>query len=142
MKKCHSCKTDKEEKFFRHPGSLNCNACVRKIRTKIHKRQIRKTLHDKHPELVNYLHYIKRRYGANTQWYFDTLQSQGNVCAICKREPTKKPSGRIKYCVDHNHGTKQIRGLLCSSCNTIIGLALENPHILENAIKYLGKYNV
>lgn len=41
--------------------------------------------------------------------------------------------------VDHDHVTGTIRGLLCSKCNTLLGMAKDNIAILENAIKYLKK---
>lgn len=56
------------------------------------------------------------------------LDSQGGVCAICKREP-------VRPCLDHSHtkklkGTGQVRGVLCSSCNVLLA-KLEN-----NAVRY------
>ena len=39
--------------------------------------------------------------------------------------------------VDHNHETGKVRGLLCSRCNSAIGLMKENLKCLRNAINYL-----
>jgi hypothetical protein len=39
--------------------------------------------------------------------------------------------------LDHNKKTGQIRGILCHKCNTMIGLAGENPVVLRKAIEYL-----
>jgi len=36
--------------------------------------------------------------------------------------------------------TGAIRGILCSSCNRMIGFAKDSPSILASAIKYLHKY--
>lgn len=42
-------------------------------------------------------------------------------------------------CVDHNHETGEVRGLLCQQCNLIIGNSKENPEILEKSINYLRR---
>jgi len=42
--------------------------------------------------------------------------------------------------VDHNHKTKQVRGLLCTSCNSALGLFRESAIVLKGAINYLKKY--
>jgi hypothetical protein len=60
--------------------------------------------------------------------YDAILAHQGGVCYGCHQaEPVK---GR-RLSVDHDHETGQIRGLLCSRCNPIIGK-------LENAYKRYG----
>lgn len=60
---------------------------------------------------------------------------QGKVCAICGEIPRNGvPS------VDHIHGTKIIRGLLCDRCNAGIGMFLDDPHRLYKAMVYLSKW--
>ena len=60
----------------------------------------------------------KRRYGIAMAEYDNLLQRQNGRCAICKRAPyTKK--GLV---VDHCHRTGKIRGILCSRCNSALGL--------------------
>lgn len=58
------------------------------------------------------------------------FDKQGGKCAICKRVRS--------LVVDHCHKTGKIRGLLCSSCNSAIGLLDENVGFLNSAIDYLG----
>lgn len=58
-------------------------------------------------------------------------------CEICK----KKWSEKTKPCLDHNHKTGQIRGLLCSQCNSILGFSKESISILLSSIEYIKKYN-
>ena len=58
-------------------------------------------------------------------------------CAICgKKEKNRKLS------LDHNHTTGHIRGLLCQSCNFILGAAKDNPYILRIAAEYLTKKRI
>jgi hypothetical protein len=43
----------------------------------------------------------------------------------------------LRLAVDHCHQTDRVRGLLCSKCNLLIGLAKEDPTILKTAASYL-----
>ena len=42
---------------------------------------------------------------------------------------------------DHNHKTGKVRGLLCSSCNLILGYCNDNRDILSRLIVYLDVNN-
>jgi hypothetical protein len=80
----------------------------------------------------------RRRYGISEAEYQELLEKQAGVCAICGREEAATYRGKIKrLAVDHDHETEEIRGLLCSNCNRMIGLAAEDPAVLQNAIRYL-----
>jgi hypothetical protein len=39
--------------------------------------------------------------------------------------------------VDHDHGTGEIRGLLCVPCNNTLGLFREDPDLLKRAARYV-----
>lgn len=58
------------------------------------------------------------------------LARQGGVCAICKTAP-KRP------CVDHEHATGRIRGILCDRCNLAIHI-LDRPELLTAAMRHCG----
>jgi hypothetical protein len=77
-----------------------------------------------------------KRTGVSPEKYAELLFLQGGVCAICKGECYKKLS------VDHDHETGEVRGLLCHSCNTAVGLLLDDPQRLEAAAAYLRKESV
>lgn len=64
--------------------------------------------------------------------YAQRLETQGGGCAVCQRPP----NGR-KLCVDHDHRTGVVRGLLCSTCNTAIGLLQDDYATVVNAARYL-----
>lgn len=64
--------------------------------------------------------------------YAKLLRYQNGVCAICKTKPNGK-----KLAVDHDHKTNRTRGLLCSNCNTAIGMLRDDIQFLKNAIDYL-----
>lgn len=61
------------------------------------------------------------------------LSKQKYKCKICKNKLNKS-------CVDHDHITNNVRGILCPRCNLMIGQAEDSIKILTSAIKYL-KHN-
>ncbi len=82
-----------------------------------------------------------KNYGIMPEEYRTRLLSQEYQCAICKRqEKDCRLPGPGKYyglVVDHSHISNNIRGLICHSCNTLLGAAKNNPEILDLAAKYL-----
>lgn len=83
---------------------------------------------------------ILRKYGLTAAQYDVMSEKQNNVCAICQLPEyhTDKRYNKVKnLAVDHNHTTGQIRGLLCSDCNTMIGRSEERITVLKKAIDYL-----
>lgn len=80
----------------------------------------------------------KRKSGWTQKEYDDTLKAQDYRCRICKRE---KALEEREFAADHNHTTGQKRGILCSNCNVILGLAFDNPSILIAAAEYLEFYD-
>lgn len=68
--------------------------------------------------------------------YDRVFKEQKGVCAVCEESCH---SGR-KLAADHDHERKIPRGLLCNSCNLMIGKAGDNPRILEEAARYLRKH--
>lgn len=88
---------------------------------------------------------LKRYYGLSLETYNVMLAAQNGVCAICGGVETYIPKGHgtpKPLSVDHNHDTGQIRGLLCSHCNYLIGFCKEDRNALLAAIKYLDKHAV
>ena len=68
----------------------------------------------------------------NAMW-----EAQDGCCAICKVK--LQPRGRSKHsaAIDHNHKTREVRGVLCRGCNHGIGSLGDSPSILIAAAKYL-----
>lgn len=75
---------------------------------------------------------LKTRYNLTQEDYNQLLQKQNNCCAICK-------TNLVRLVIDHDHTTLEIRGLLCSQCNSMLGMAKDNINTLTNAIKYLTR---
>ncbi len=73
--------------------------------------------------------------GVDFKRYHQMVKSQDHRCAICD---SKLESSRYsKFAVDHCHKTGKVRGLLCTQCNTALGLMKDSVHRLESAIRYL-----
>ena len=79
-------------------------------------------------EQVRHAIYMKK-YGLGYGEYMAMGHDQGWLCKICKRD---KP-----LVVDHDHENGQIRGLLCGTCNTGLGMFQDCQKRLEAAGKYL-----
>lgn len=79
----------------------------------------------------------EKLYGLTPQQYQLLLQSQNERCAICLRHKDEVVRG---LAIDHDHVTKRVRGLLCLSCNTILGLSKESVEVLEATVAYLAKH--
>lgn len=75
----------------------------------------------------------RRKFGMDAAEYDRRLQAQHGVCAICKAPPE---DGEV-LCVDHEHNTGLVRGLLCTRCNLGLGQFRDNPAVLAAAIRYL-----
>ncbi len=74
---------------------------------------------------------LKTRYGLTPDDVDRMLTDQGGVCAICQGEMKRQ-------CVDHDHATGKVRGLLCHRCN--IGLPyVERADYRSAALAYLER---
>jgi recombination endonuclease VII len=72
-----------------------------------------------------------RKYGLSKQDIETMRVRQFNRCPITQEEFTKTP------CVDHDHETGEVRGLLSRNANTALGLLKENPESFYRAVAYL-----
>ena len=75
--------------------------------------------------------------------YDALLVAQNGVCAICKSTKIVKAcpghQRRRTLCVDHDHRTKHVRGLLCVGCNAGLGHFKDRIDLLNAALAYLAE---
>jgi hypothetical protein len=87
--------------------------------------------------------YLLRTYGMKMEDYSVMREKQNQRCAICDTHEDEVMSvGRhshTKLYVDHDHITGKVRGLLCHSCNTLLGNAKDDTSLLFNSIEYLER---
>lgn len=72
-----------------------------------------------------------KKYGITQESYMELLEIQQHRCAICG-DTMDKP------CVDHSHTHGHVRGILCTRCNTGLGMFRDNVRFMERAIKYIN----
>jgi Recombination endonuclease VII len=80
---------------------------------------------------------LKNKYGITLAEYDALLQAQNGRCAVCETKPTQK----ILH-VDHDHVTGELRGLLCSACNTALGLLNDDPKRIRALAAYVAQYKL
>ena len=102
---------------------LKENRINNKVYYEMHQEQLRLSSKKKH---------LKKKYGLTMEDIQVMLIKQHSTCAICTQ-----PFGTGRICVDHDHITNKIRGLLCHRCNSGIGLLGDNIAGLYKAINYL-----
>jgi hypothetical protein len=78
---------------------------------------------------------IQRQYGLTAEEFDQMLVGQGGGCAICHESFSK-----VHICVDHDHKTGDVRGLLCQKCNTALGLFGDDVVIVALAAGYLAAH--
>jgi Recombination endonuclease VII len=89
-------------------------------------------------------HYMRprkrlNRYGLTHEQFEAILAGQRDRCAVCGTD-TPKGSHGFGWCVDHDHVTGQVRGILCGYCNQGIGVLKDDPDVLTAAAKYLQQH--
>jgi hypothetical protein len=161
MKKCSICKEVKNKESFpfqnKKLGKIMaaCKQCtsikradfrkenndIQKIKDKENYQKTKKRrieyareYRKKYPERTRATNW-KSKYGISTHDFYSMLNDQDGKCAICSR--TMNDYGKI-FCVDHDHLTGEIRGLLCDPCN--YGLGFYEKH-KDKYINYLKKNN-
>jgi len=114
MRRCPNCKQEKDVPEFYKDRAGMCKACLRE-RSKVY--------------MQRYL--AKRLYGITDEEYdvLEALRQHG--CMICGR-----PEDHRRLHIDHNHDTGEVRGLLCSHCNSALGWMQNHEDKIGG---YLGK---
>jgi hypothetical protein len=75
-----------------------------------------------------------KKFGLTDEDYVKLFIKQNGRCYLCR----EKVEGN--FCIDHNHKTGKVRGLLCSWCNKGIGFLQDNPELLRRAADYLDGF--
>jgi len=84
---------------------------------------------------------LKRKYGITLKQYNKLLEEQDHKCLICGLPSTaidKRTGQPRQLAVDHDHSTNKVRGLLCSNCNTALGLLNEDRDRIYKLLEYIS----
>jgi hypothetical protein len=93
-----------------------------------------------------YFRRILKKYGLTIEAFLQMLVAQDSKCLVCDRELVLLSSDRREIpCVDHKHREdgrnctpEDVRGLLCTKCNTKIGHLEKDPYTTYAGLAYLG----
>jgi hypothetical protein len=79
-----------------------------------------------------YGHTLKYVHGISMQEYRRMVVRQGGKCVLCGTS-----AGDLV--LDHCHDTDIVRGLLCYSCNSGLGMFRDDPEALRRAASYIER---
>lgn len=82
---------------------------------------------------------LKGRYGLTPGEYEQLLRKQGGGCALCGRTYSIGRDKKVTpLCVDHDHETGRVRGLLCSRCNGLLRKIGDSVAGIMRFVNYLA----
>ena len=155
-KQCYRCKVIKpRDSFYQRKNSKSlgwCKECTlteRKIYYQQNRDKVKnnvKAYRESNPDSVLNTHLI-RTYNITLDDYQRMVSDQDGKCLLCLSEVSS--SGRQKRLhVDHDHACcsgkkscgKCVRGVLCSSCNTALGLLKDSPELLRKSANYIENF--
>jgi hypothetical protein len=85
--------------------------------------------------------HTKRRYGISVEEYENLLQSQNNICALCKEQFVGDVSTKAYAPVlDHSHKDEKVRAFIHQQCNKAIGQFKDSAEKCRLAAEYLDRY--
>ncbi len=85
-------------------------------------------------------YHYRKKYGISHSEAEALLESQNGRCLICNDEINLGGTGGP--CIDHNHETHEVRGILCRPCNHGLGCFQEKEEIMLSAIAYLKRRGI
>jgi hypothetical protein len=147
MKFCKICKLEKEySEFYEHPKSKDgygyeCKECNKEHYREHRRRYGRDNYHKlkkEDPLALRIKDWRDMGLIVTREQYYELYNRQEGKCYCCEKHEDELPK---KLCLDHCHKTMRLRGLLCTSCNAMLGNAKDSIQVLQKAIKYLNNFN-
>jgi len=142
---CPKCKEEKlllefgKDKTKKLGVSSYCSVCAAENRLK----NYRKDSNEEKKKLKSYYaknkaafrnYSLKALYGLSSEQFEAMKIGQNHACKICQTHESNLKRGLF---VDHCHETGRVRGLLCQSCNTMLGSAKDSTLVLQAGVAYL-----
>ena len=89
--------------------------------------------------LCSYRYTLKSRYGISEDIFTEMYRNQEGKCCICNKGLGNMflNIDGLRPVVDHCHATGKVRGLLCNTCNSGIGMLGDDPELVMRALEYL-----
>lgn len=130
MKHCNLCNQDKALEAFAWKNKAkgtrqsNCKEC-HKVYSKTHYTNNK----DYYVEKASRNRFAGAVYGLTREEELAFRKRNNGLCELCNLRPASH--------IDHDHSTGNLRGHLCSGCNSGLGLLGDNLEGLEKAVLYL-----
>jgi hypothetical protein len=134
------CNALRLSKYRPHPkpptvvdGKKCCSACKAWLPVADFSPNVRLRKHQAYCRLC----FRARMYGLTRVQWFQIFDSQNGCCATCYK---KLDVGGIRTkapCIDHDHETGKVRGILCDFCNRALGDVKDDIKTLKSLIRYL-----
>ncbi len=142
MKMCSKCGVEERPPYSTSLCRTCANARSRERRLQGDNREKDLEARRKQYHETGWIRRMTAKHGITIEDYKAMLGMQHNRCALC-RSPNPGGSPRItRFSIDHDHKTGLVRGLLCTPCNQMLGLAQDGVALLEDAILYLKRADV
>lgn len=144
VKQCVKCKQIKSAKsFYKEPRVLDgltarCKQCMKAdsiTSYQSRKEEVLASHKEKYCAKKNRAKHLMANYGLTVEEWNQLFESQNYRCAICGSKDPMHNNGH--FVVDHCHNFDFVRGILCGHCNSMIGLAKDDPDILFDAAMYI-----
>jgi len=143
--KCLNCNNEFETRSYtKKYCSINCKNIYSKKRICIDCNKIKITNKKrcslceqikKDKEKLNKIYPLLSKYDISMENYIEMINKQHNKCKSCGCDFDIK-----RVCIDHDHETGIVRGLLCNQCNSGLGMFKDNIYSLLKAIDYLIEF--
>src|SRR5580700_4568805 len=107
----------------------NCVVCKEKGKQHQLKQQTRSDEDLARERMSRAIYDMRHKFGLSKESYEAMLARQSGGCAICGSSMPGTRNGKplVRFSVDHDHETDQIRGLLCLNCNAGLGQFKDKP---------------
>ena len=84
---------------------------------------------------------IRRRYFLSEDSAKELYERSMGTCDSCGDEWDPEKYKNRRFCVDHDHDTGAIRGILCMPCNAALGLLKDDKEVVRKLLSYIEEYN-
>ena len=146
-KTCNECKESKpiteffKDKAFKDGYYSRCKVCKTKatLQCRANKKEeynaYQRQYRAEHPDTAanksrDRRKSLRLRYGITQEQYDLILVAQEGRCALCPNTPLDK-----SFHTDHRHSDKEVRGILCPSCNRSMA-SIDDKEFLNRALEY------
>ncbi len=80
-----------------------------------------------------------KKHHISKEFYDEMLNKYNDKCWICREKQASHIDHDHSCCKGYYSCGKCIRGVLCSNCNTAIGLFSDDANLMKKAISYINR---